>query len=76
MLDNVRVADLGSEIGDIPSRYLDAVSGLSEAELAAIDADIQFFEQSGVLRGRAMGLIRSLQTEKRAPRERIQLLSA
>lgn len=80
MLDFTSHKEIENPVTEIPGNFLAALEGQTPETLALIEADIEFFERTGIIKGRALALIKSLQTEtcnqKTSRHVRPQMLAA
>ena len=62
----------------IAEAFRSMVSALTLGELDAVERDISFFERTGVLRGRALAMVRSVQAPARPEetQDRVQIRAA
>lgn len=64
MLDFIGRISGQEENVDIPAIFLEAVRGLSAKELTALESDIALNENTGMLRGQALQIVRASQPKQ------------
>jgi hypothetical protein len=64
MLDNQTLERASGSFVQIPLDYVDAVKDLPVQDLMTIEKEIAYYEATGILKGRALTVMKSLQVEK------------
>jgi len=76
MLDNMNPSGAGGAIAEIPMDFFEAVKDLPASDLVTIEKEIAYYEATGILKGRALTVMKSLQAKKPKRRsQRPQLLA-
>ena len=75
MLDCQEVGEHPAAVGAIPKEYLDAVKHLSADALDEIERGIARYESTGILRGRVLATIKSMNKDQPRRVSRPQMIS-
>lgn len=76
MLDNMNPKGHDGAVDEIPMDFIEAVQELPVSELLSIEKEIAYYEATGILTGRALTVMKSLQAKKpRRKSQRPQMLA-